>query len=112
MLDDLDLSQKLLREDIVDKVLKRDMTAIYNIRNVNELEKLFIFLCLQSGNIITVQSSCQELKSARPTIENHIQLLSLANIIYVSDLVDNTGRNTGLCLSIPVRIFRDEKLKW
>jgi len=92
LLDDLDLSQKLLREDIVDKVLKRDMTAIYNIRSVNELERLFIFLCLQSGNIITVQSLCQELKATRPTIENYIQLLSMANIIYISNLVDNTGK--------------------
>jgi predicted AAA+ superfamily ATPase len=92
LLDDLDLSQKLLREDIVDKVLKRDMTAIYNIRNVSELEKLFIFLCLQSGNIITVQSLCKELKATRPTIENYIQLLVMANIIYISDLVDNTGK--------------------
>jgi predicted AAA+ superfamily ATPase len=92
LLDDLDLSQKLLREDVVDKVLKRDMTAIYNIRSVNELEKLFIFLCLQSGNIITMQSLCQELKATRPTIENYIQLLSMANIIYISSQVDNTGK--------------------
>jgi predicted AAA+ superfamily ATPase len=92
LLDDLTLSQKLLREDIVDKVLKRDMTAIYNIRNVNELEKLFIFLCLQSGNIITVQSLSRELGSSRPTVENYIKLLSMANMIYISDLVENTGK--------------------
>lgn len=92
LLDDLTLSQKLLREDIVDKVLKRDMTAIYNIRNVNELEKLFIFLCLQSGNIITVQSLSRELGASRPTVENYIKLLSMANMIYISDLVANTGK--------------------
>ncbi len=92
LLDDLTLSQKLLREDIVDKVLKRDMTTIYNIRNVNELEKLFIFLCLQSGNIITIQSLSKELGSSRQTIENYIKLLSMANMIYISDLVDNTGK--------------------
>jgi len=92
LLDDLALSQKLLREDIVDKVLKRDMTAIYNIRNVNELEKLFIFLCLQSGNIITVQSLSKELGTSRQTVENHIKLLSMANMIYISDLVDDSGK--------------------
>ncbi|MDA8234275.1 MAG: ATP-binding protein [Clostridia bacterium] len=92
LLDDLTLSQKLLREDIVDKVLKRDMTAIYSIRNINELEKLFIFLCLQSGNIITIQSLSQQLGTSRPTVENYIKLLSMANIIYISDLIDNSGK--------------------
>lgn len=92
LLDELAMSQKLLREDVVDKVLKRDMSAIYNIRNVNDLEKLFIFLCLKSGNIITVQTLCKELSVARQTVDNYIKLMEMANLIYVSDLIDNTGK--------------------
>ncbi len=39
-------SQALLREDIIDKVLKRDMTALFGVRRIIELEQLFIFLCM------------------------------------------------------------------
>lgn len=34
-------AQRLLREDIIDKVLKRDMTALFGVRRVLELENQF-----------------------------------------------------------------------
>ena len=34
-------AQRLLREDIIDKVLKRDMTALFGVRRVLELEQTF-----------------------------------------------------------------------
>ena len=37
MVNDLTRCQRLLREDIVDKVLKRDMTALYGVRRVLEV---------------------------------------------------------------------------
>src|SRR5690606_31016357 len=37
-------AQKLLREDSVDKVLKRDMTALFGVRRVLELEHTFLYL--------------------------------------------------------------------
>ena len=38
-----------LREDIIDKVLKRDMTALFGVRRILELEQMFIFLCMHDG---------------------------------------------------------------
>ena len=52
ILKDLQLCQRLLREDVVDRVLKRDMTALFGVRNVDDLEKLFIYLCLHTGGIL------------------------------------------------------------
>ena len=37
-------AQRILREDIVDKALKRDLPSIYAIRNINDLEKVFLYL--------------------------------------------------------------------
>lgn len=51
-MDDLVLAQRLLRDDVVDRVLKRDMTSLYNVGNVLELERLFIYLCLNSGGLV------------------------------------------------------------
>ena len=39
------LSQQIMREEVVDKVLKRDLPALYNIRNATELERIFLYLC-------------------------------------------------------------------
>ena len=38
-------AQRVLREDIVDKAIKRDIPAIYSIRNINDVEKVFLYLC-------------------------------------------------------------------
>lgn len=42
--DDL-YAQRVLREDIVDKALKRDLPSIYGIRNISDIEKIFLYLC-------------------------------------------------------------------
>jgi len=39
--DDVPFAQRILREDVVDKVLKRDLTALFGVRNVAELEKVY-----------------------------------------------------------------------
>lgn len=35
------MAQQIMREDVVDKVLKRDLPSLYNIRNATELERIF-----------------------------------------------------------------------
>ena len=76
------LCQRLLREDVVERVLKRDMTALFGVRNINELEKLFIYLCLHSGGILAHQSCAKALGTTTTTIANHLTLLEQANLIY------------------------------
>ena len=39
-------AQRLLREDIIDKVLKRDMTALFGVRRILDLEQTFLYLCM------------------------------------------------------------------
>ena len=61
--ENIDLCQRLLREDVVERVLKRDMTALFGVRNINELEKLFIYLCLHSGGILAHQACAKALET-------------------------------------------------
>lgn len=74
--------QRLLREDVVERVLKRDMTALFGVRNINELEKLFIFLCLHSGGIFSVNGCASALETSPVTVSNHLELLADAYLIY------------------------------
>lgn len=74
--------QKTLREDIVDKVLKRDMTAFYGVRNVLELERLFLYLCIQNGGETNVSKLSVELGVSRAMVEKHLELLVAAHLLY------------------------------
>jgi predicted AAA+ superfamily ATPase len=75
-------SQKLLREDIIDKALKRDMTAMFGVRLVLELEQTFLYLCLHDGAILDMITLCSELGVKRPTAQKFIELLEAAHLIY------------------------------
>lgn len=79
---DIGICQRLLREDVVERVLKRDMTMLFGVRSIDDLERLFIYLCLHSGGIFAVQTVAKELGSTTVTVANHISLLEQANLIY------------------------------
>lgn len=82
LVDSIPLAQKLLREDIVDKVLKRDMTALFGVRRVLELEQVFLYLCLHDGGQLDLAELCSSLQLKRPTVANFIALLEAAHLIY------------------------------
>ena len=80
---DLSRCQRLLREDIVDKVLKRDMTAFYGVRNVLELEKIFLYLCYHDGGILDVPALSRELEGiSRQSVGNFLDLFEGTHLIY------------------------------
>lgn len=81
-------AQRILREDIVDKALKRDLPAIYGIRNITDIEKIFLYLCYSSSNIININTIAKELDSVnRKTVEKYIEYLESANLIYISPAI-------------------------
>jgi len=82
LVDSLTTAQKLLREDIVDKVLKRDMTALFGVRRVIELEQVFLYLCLHDGGLLDLVDLCKNLALKRPTVANFIDLLEATHLIY------------------------------
>jgi predicted AAA+ superfamily ATPase len=75
-------AQKLLREDIVDKVLKRDKTALFGVRRVLELEQVFLYLCLHDGGLLDFPALCSALEAKRPTVSSYIDLLEATHLIH------------------------------
>ena len=87
------MAQQIMREDVVDKVLKRDLPALYNIRSATELERIFLYLCNVSSEIVSFTAISKELGGvSRPTVENYINYLESANLIYQSWPVEMGGR--------------------
>lgn len=80
---DLARCQRLLREDIVDKVLKRDMTAFYGVRRILEVEKIFLYLCYHDGGILDIPTLTQQLDGVnRQTALNFLDLFESTHLIY------------------------------
>lgn len=86
-------AKRILREDVVDKVLKRDIPSLFNIRNATTLEKVFLYLCFHSSNIINTSTISKELDGTpRATIDNYIEYLERANLIYKSMPIGLAGK--------------------
>jgi len=70
-------SQRMLREDVVDKVIKRDVLTLFNVRNPLQLEKVFLYLCMNSSSIINITTMSKELDGMnKSTLASYIEFLS------------------------------------
>jgi len=84
---------QLMREDIVDKVLKRDIPALFKVQSIYDLERIFLYLCYHSSSIINLDTMTKELNGvSRPTLEKYIDYLIKSNLISLSKQVDSTGK--------------------
>ena len=78
---------------MVERVLKRDMTALFGVRNINELERLFIYLSLHTGGILAHQTVATALDGvSKTTVANHLALLEQANLVYCLPAVRTGGK--------------------
>ncbi len=82
--DDL-YAQRMLREDVVDKVIKRDVLSLFNIRNPLLMEKLFLYLCMNTTEIFSATTAAKELENISvSTIDSYIEALEMSNLIYLA----------------------------
>lgn len=87
--DDDYYAQRMLREDVVDKVIKRDVLTLFNIRNPFLMEKLFLYLCMNSTEIFSSATATKELENtSASTIDAYIEALAMSNLIYISRPMD------------------------
>lgn len=75
-------AQKLLCEDVVDKIIKRDMTASFGVRGILDLEQTFLYLCFHDGGILDMSALCGNLQVTRPTAQRFVHLLEAAHLIF------------------------------
>ncbi|RMH89548.1 MAG: ATP-binding protein [Calditrichaeota bacterium] len=78
------LRRKLLQEDILEKVIYRDLVLQYGIKKPEVLEKLFLYLVHQSADIFNVSSLANSLKVSREVITTYMRYLQEAYLIMES----------------------------
>lgn len=59
-----------------------------------EFEKIFLYLCMTSSNILVQDTIAKEVGVTRQTISNYIELLEQANLIYSSRPLDLSGKKS------------------
>jgi predicted AAA+ superfamily ATPase len=82
LIESITQSQRLLREDIIDKVLKRDMTALFGVRRIIELEQMFIYLCMHDGGQQDITTMSRDLGLAKATVQNYLDLFESVHLVF------------------------------
>ncbi len=78
------LRKKLLQEDVMEKVIYRDLVKRYGIKKPDTLEKLFLYLVNQSSDILNISSVGNSLQLSRDSVQEYIQYLREACLIMMA----------------------------
>ncbi|MFW6163361.1 MAG: ATP-binding protein [Planctomycetota bacterium] len=101
-LDRLEVCQQVLREDVVERVLKRDMVGLFGVRSVANLERLFMYICVHSGGLLSVRQCSQNLGIAAATVGSHLESLEQGHLIYRLPPAAVGGKKT---LNAPQKVY-------
>jgi hypothetical protein len=89
------LSEKIQRDmgryvknDIVDKVLLRDLPSLYGIRDVQELNRFFTYIAYHTGNEFSFETMSRESGIQKDTLKRYLNYLEAAFLIKVLNKVD------------------------
>lgn len=81
-----------VREDILNKVLLRDLPSLYGIDDIQELNRLFTMLAYQTGKEISLDGLSQQSSVAKNTLRKYLSYLEAAFLIVRLPRIDAAGQ--------------------
>ena len=85
-------TDQFIRNDIIDKVLLKDLPSLYGIVDIPELNRLFSFLAYNAGNEASLENISRECGLTKPTIKRYIEYLESAFLIIKLKTVNDNCR--------------------
>lgn len=79
---------RYVKNDIVDKVLLRDLPSLYGIRDVQELNRFFTYIAYNTGNEFSYETMSRESGIQKETLKRYLEYLEAAFLIKVLNKVD------------------------
>jgi uncharacterized protein len=83
---------RFIKNDIIDKVLLRDLPSLYGISDIQELNSLFLMLAFNTANEVSLDTLSQGSGLAKNTIKRYIEYLEAAFLIKTIQRVDKTAK--------------------
>jgi len=84
--------QVSLGDDVVGKVLQKDLPSIYGISDIQELNNIFTVLAYNTGDEISYDEISQKTSVSKTTIKKYIEYLESAFLIRIIDRVDISAK--------------------
>jgi predicted AAA+ superfamily ATPase len=81
---DIDSAQRLLSEDIAEKVLNRDMAALYGVRQLLSLKQIFLAVAFRSSDIIDRKKLSDDFQVSPATVNQYLDYLQRAFLLRIS----------------------------
>jgi predicted AAA+ superfamily ATPase len=83
---------RYIRQDIVDKVLLRDLPSIYGISDTRELNSLFTTIAYNSGAEFSLETLSKQSQVPKNTLKKYIEYLEAAYLIKQIKRIDQSGK--------------------
>lgn len=83
---------RFIANDVIDKVLLRDLPSLYGIADTQDLNRLFTYLAHNTGGELTYEGVAHELQIAKNTIRKYLDYLATAFLIHRLYRVDQNAR--------------------
>lgn len=84
---------RYIKEDIVDKVLLKDLPGLYGINDSRDLYRLFIHIVFRSGEEFSYDDLSKESGIRKETLRKYIDYLESAFLIRVIHKIDENSRH-------------------
>lgn len=84
---------RFVKNDIVDKVLLRDLPSFYGIKDVQELNRFFTYIAYNTGNEFSYEAISRESGINKDTLKRYLEYLEAAFLIKVLYKVDINAKN-------------------
>lgn len=91
-----------IKNDIIDKVLLRDLPSLYGISDIQELNKLFVHIAFRSGNEFSYESLSTEAGIKKETIKRYLEYLEAAFLIKVVNRIDQNAKRMQRVISFKI----------
>ena len=83
---------RYVKNDIVDKVLLRDLPSLYGIKDIQELNQFFTYIAYNTGNEFSYETMSKESGIQKDTLKKYLAYLEAAFLIKVLNKVDVTAK--------------------
>ncbi len=77
-IEEVELWQKLIKDDVIDKAIYRDIVTLYDIKKPELLEKLFLYLVGINGQILNVNNISNSIGLSREYVNKYLLYLKNA----------------------------------